>query len=105
MSAEELFQTQFIHCHYFGWLLSSLNKVTLPNLDKFDLERTNIERGFAWLSDKVELHNAFADLCAFYVGYSTYLLALRLHFREYIKWLETGLKASISLNKKKTNRL
>ena len=101
MSVEELFQTQYIHCYYFGWLFASLNKVTLQNLDKFDLERTNIEQGFVWLSDKVELNNAFAELCAFYVGYlaTNQILSLRLHFREYIKWLETGLKASRSLNK------
>jgi tetratricopeptide (TPR) repeat protein len=97
LTDEERYQTELMHCLYFGNLLATLEEVTLPNLARFDLERTNIEHGFAWLSDKVELDNFFAGICGNYVGYSNYVLSLRLHYRDYIKWLEVGLKASQQL--------
>lgn len=102
LSDEECFQAELYHSGYYGLLLASLNKTNLPNIAKFDLERTNIEHGFAWLKDKIELNDSFAQFCGAYTGHSNYILSLRLHFREHIKWLETGLKASQKLDNRQS---
>jgi tetratricopeptide (TPR) repeat protein len=95
---EECFESGLLHSVHFGNMLASLQTVTFLNLDRFDLERSNIEQGFAWLFDKIELNDVFAQLYGYYIGYASEILMLRIHLREYMIWLEIGLKASRKLD-------
>jgi tetratricopeptide (TPR) repeat protein len=94
LSDEERVNAEYFHSYYYGQLLASLNKVSIENLDRFDFERTNIEFGFDWLIDKVEINDNIATICGFYVGFSTLLLTIRLHISKFVEWQEIGLKAA-----------
>ncbi len=107
LSDEERLNAEYTHCFHFGFLLASLKTVTLSNLAKFDIERTNIEYGFAWLSHKIELDEIFAKICGAYVGYSSNILVIRLDIHQFILWTKIGLKSAEKLNDKhqQANRL
>ncbi len=94
LSDKELSLAEALHASYYGWLLSNLHSASLENLAVFDLERTNIETGFAWDKEKIQLSDEFAKFCDYYTGYSNRILALRLHPRNFIQWSEIGLTAS-----------
>jgi len=94
LSDKELFQAEALHAAYYGWFLARLKAKKIENLASFDQERINVETGFSWLKDKVLLLDAFASICTHYTGYANEILLLRLHRREYIKWIEVGLSAS-----------
>jgi tetratricopeptide (TPR) repeat protein len=96
LNVEELYQAEKFHAAYYGDLLAKFDAVSLENLAIFDLERTNIKRGFEWVQDKVEVSDEVIHICYEYTGYTlaNEILLLRLHRREYIKWIEAGLTAS-----------
>lgn len=98
LSKNETFINSFAHCLHYGRILASLQNVNLTNLKEFNLEYNNIEQGFAWLKNKVEQDEVYAQICLSYISSSHLILSLRLYPRNYIKWLETGLKASQKLN-------
>jgi tetratricopeptide (TPR) repeat protein len=98
LSSEERVNAEYTYCVHFGLLLASLKTVTLSNLAKFDIERTNIEYGFAWLSHKIELDEIFAKICGAYVGYSNSILVIRLDIHKFIIWTKIGLKSAEKQN-------
>lgn len=94
----ETFIIKFAFSLNYGRILASLQNPTVSNLKEFDLEQTNIESGFAWLVNRVEQDEISAQLCMMYISNSHSILSIRLHSRNYIKWLEAGLKAAKTLN-------
>lgn len=94
LKLNEIAETERFHAFYYGLLLDNLGKLTLTNLVKFDLERSNIEYGFEWVKNNISLNRTIAELCLVYMRNSSDILTLRLHSKDYKTWLETGLLAS-----------
>ena len=63
----------------------------LQGLALFDLEQENIEAGQAWAAAYAAEDDAAARLCSNYPEVGAYLLHLRLHAREQIRWLEVAV--------------
>jgi tetratricopeptide (TPR) repeat protein len=100
ISVEERAESEYLYCFHYGKILEPLQSATLENLEIFDIERTNIEYGFNWLSERAENDSFFAFLVKLYTFYPIKILYIRLNFRELITWLETGLTASRKDNEK-----
>lgn len=66
----------------------------LAGLSLFDLERPNIDTGFAWSRDYAADDKLGAELCNRYPGAGNYCLNLRQHPREWIAWLDAALTAA-----------
>jgi tetratricopeptide (TPR) repeat protein len=93
------------HAEHFKEVLSSAtdlyqNGDALSGLRKFDLERMNIDAGWAWAKGNLARNDAAASLCNSYLDWP-YLLELRMHTRERISWLETALAAARKLKDKR----
>jgi tetratricopeptide (TPR) repeat protein len=65
----------------------------LPGLALFDTEWGNIQAGQSWAKANMETNDTAASLCSAYVD-EPYLLDLRQHPRQRIRWLEAGLAAA-----------
>ncbi|MCS6909034.1 MAG: tetratricopeptide repeat protein [Anaerolineales bacterium] len=111
-------QAQLRHAEHYKGVLSAAtelylqgNENVLRGLALFDLERAHIEAGQKWaaspdlrglgqseaLHDPTGLSEAAVHLCNDYLNAGAYVLALRLHPPERIRWLEDGLKATRQL--------
>ena len=95
---------QLRHAEHFKDVLSSATELyqngdALSGLRKFDMERMNIEAGWAWAKNNLAGNNAAASLCNASPNWP-YLLELRMHPRERISWLETALAAARQLKDK-----
>jgi len=101
LSKAELNLAQLLHAFYFGQVLATLDKVTLENLELFDLERANIEVGFSWSRRHIEMDDRLAILCTLYTGYASDLLFLRLPIDTILDWQEVGLLAYTKLGNPK----
>ena len=66
-------------------------------LASFDAERGNIEAGQAWAEGQIDNLPDATKLCSDYAGAVVYVLDLRLHPREQIRWLEVALTAARKL--------
>ena len=67
----------------------------LRGLAIFDLEWGNIQEGYAWVAAQVDAADAeVARLCMTYPDAGAYVLSLRQHSRERIRWLEIALTAA-----------
>ena len=71
----------------------------LRGLRLFDLERANIEAGQAWAAGHAEADNTAAELCSDYPGAGAYVLNLRQHPRDSIRWLDAALTAARRLKR------
>ena len=96
-------KVQFLHAEHFRNVLSVCNelylqggKKLLTGLRIFDLERTNIEAGWAWTKENFTNNEAAASLCCAYPNWP-FVLRLRLHPKELISWLESSLAAARKL--------
>src|SRR5215212_6631212 len=69
---------------------------SLPRgLALFDLEWGNIQAGHAWVAARADTADAEVDLLGMtYPDAGVYLLNLRQHSREWIRWLEIALAAA-----------
>src|SRR3990172_7743424 len=88
------------HAEHFETVLRSAKELYLQGgehvfrgLALFDLERANIEAGQAWAEALVGTDDAAARLCSGYPDAGIYVLTLRIHQRERIKWLGAALAA------------
>lgn len=63
-----------------------------------DREWANIRAGQAWAERNLQGSRAAASLCSSYPDAGAYVLDLRLHPRERIRWLETALAAARQMN-------
>ncbi|HEX8736872.1 MAG TPA: tetratricopeptide repeat protein [Pyrinomonadaceae bacterium] len=106
LSADERFQTQFLHAAYYVEVLYFTNEIRandrengfLISLRLIDTEWNNITTGQKWTADNTERHNAIAELCCHYSVHE--LLTLRLIPRESIIWQTSSLKAAEKINHK-----
>ena len=60
----------------------------LAGLELFDLERANIETGQRWAVENKDNEDQAAGLCGSYALGCTNVVAIRLHPRDQIRWLE-----------------
>jgi len=66
----------------------------------FDLEEKNIQAGQAWAEANAEKDDTAAQLCSDYPDAGAYVLNLRQHPRERIRWLESALAAARRLKRR-----
>jgi tetratricopeptide (TPR) repeat protein len=66
----------------------------LAAMQLFDLEEANIMAGHAWAKKNLEANSSAAELCRSYPDAGVYVLDLRLHPRQKISWLESGVEAA-----------
>jgi tetratricopeptide (TPR) repeat protein len=69
-------------------------KNVLASLALFDREWANIRAGWAWAERNPEISPAAESLCGSYPDAGAYVLDLRLHPKERIRWRETALVAA-----------
>lgn len=86
------------HAEHYGNMLSSATQTyiqgnPLDALRKFDAEWMNIQAGWIWAKQNYKVDNLASSLCNAYLDWP-FLLELRLHPKERVLWLETGLAAS-----------
>jgi tetratricopeptide (TPR) repeat protein len=105
LSAEEraLAQKRFA-MHYKDVLVAARNQYLeggeslLHGLALFDLEWGNIDAGHAWVSAQADTADVdVVRLCMTYADAGAYVLSLRQHPREQIRWLEAALAAARQL--------
>ena len=92
------------HAEHYRNVLSSSDRLymqggdgVLAGLKLFDLEWTNIQAGQAWAEKNLEGSSPAAALCSNYPAAGAYVLDLRLHPSEKIRWLMTALVAARQL--------
>jgi tetratricopeptide (TPR) repeat protein len=91
--------------HYHGVLRRARNlyeqggDAVLRGLALFDVERPNVEAGQAWVAEHAEADDTAAGLCSDYPDAGAYVLDLRQHPRERIRWLEAALAAARRLKR------
>jgi tetratricopeptide (TPR) repeat protein len=101
---EERFTSQARYAvHYFD-VLGEANDLYLQGgeafmrgLSLFDAERTNIQAGQSWAANHADDDTA-ARLCSSYPNAGIYVLQLRYHPREQVRWLEEALSAARKSN-------
>ncbi len=88
------------HAEYYKNILSAAddlylqgNEAITRGLAMFDAEWPNIQTGQAWAVAHTAEDPTAAQLCDDYPDAGAYVLTLRLHQRERIRWLEAALKA------------
>lgn len=94
------------HAMHYREVLAVTNKfytdggeALADGLALFDLERNNIEAAHAWLAvQDLEADKEIARLAMTYPDAGLYTLTLRLHSREWIRWLELALREAQRLN-------
>jgi tetratricopeptide (TPR) repeat protein len=108
LTQDELIDIQQRHANHYLKVLSQADNLylkggtdTFEGLKLFDLEWANIEAGQAWakstIRSKIFSKKDFQlvmDLAWSYANDGVYVLDLRLHPRNKIGWLETGLDAA-----------
>ncbi len=89
------------HAEYFLELLRSANDLYEQGgeslglgLRLFDAEWGNIQAGFAWASSRFPQDETAARVCNGYPRAGAYLLSLRQHPREQIRWREHAIAAA-----------
>ena len=89
------------HAEHYMAVLAAANALylkggegVLQGLALFDLERANIEAGQAWAAGRADRDDAAARLCSSYPNAGAYVLDLRQHPRDRIRWLEAALAAA-----------
>jgi tetratricopeptide (TPR) repeat protein len=70
-------------------------------LDLMDLEWNNIQAGQVWAATNVDNDRAACELCNSYPDAGKYVLELRQHPRERIRWSEAGLVAAQKLKRRR----
>jgi len=107
MEEQERNATQASHAQHFCDVLAEAGDLYLAGHEQikaglalFDRERANIEAGMAWAASRMEAGGQAAELCVEYPNAGAYVLQLRLHPREQIRWLETQLAAARRLQRR-----
>ena len=114
LNKEELVDAQQKHAKYYSKVLSQAEDLykkgganILPGLNLFDQEWTNIKVGQAWVKSSIRSYRMFtrSDLKFLTEMANSYgsnnILDLRLHPKELIEFIETGLNAArIGRNRK-----
>lgn len=95
------------HAEHYMRVLSASNEQymqggenVLEGLALFDREWDNIQAGWTWAERNLQDKLAAASLCSSYPNVGAYVLDLRLHPTDRIRWLETAVVAA----RKKSDR-
>src|SRR5581483_11456771 len=95
------------HAQYYATVLRAANNLYKRGgdrlrqaLDLFEAELTNIRNGQSWSETHLHEDDA-AAVCSYYADGGRYLISLRLHPRERIRWLESAVAAARRLNDRK----
>ncbi|MHB8120052.1 MAG: tetratricopeptide repeat protein [Methanothrix sp.] len=109
LEQDELADAQQKHAKHYSKVLSLADNLyqegganVLAGLKLFDREWSNIKVGQAWIKNIIPVSSKLKksdlkfvlQLASSYASDGAYILDLRLHPREKIGWLETGLKAA-----------
>jgi tetratricopeptide (TPR) repeat protein len=102
LSDEERAVAHKRHARHYNDVLAAADNLYLQGgeslargLALFDLEWNNIQAGHAWVAAQgVEADEDIARLGVSYPDTGVYLLNLRLHAREWIRWMEIALAAA-----------
>ncbi len=93
------------HAAHFHEVLAAANDLylrggegVLQGLALFDAEWPNIQAGQAWAASHAEQDDKAAHLCSRFPDEGIYVLTVRLHPRELIKWLQSALIAARQSN-------
>lgn len=104
LSTTEREQAGSLHAAHYLQILSTANKFYLKGgeaitggLSLFDNERVNIEAGQEWAAARFADDEQAARLCNEYSGAGVYILNLRQHPRDIIRWTEAALVAARQL--------
>jgi tetratricopeptide (TPR) repeat protein len=104
LSDAERLDAQARHAAHYLDVLYEVNKFYLQGgdaimrgLSLFDAEWTNIQAGQSWAASHADDDTA-ARLCSRYPDAGAYVLNLRLHPREQVRWLEEALSAARKSN-------
>jgi tetratricopeptide (TPR) repeat protein len=101
LEASEREACQRRHAEHFLRVLGAVNTLFLQGgtsihlaLKVFDTEWSNIQAGQSWAASHAQEDNAANRICADYPNAGSYILSLRQHIREQIRWREFGLAAA-----------
>ena len=101
LQAGEMGEAEERHAEHYWRVLSASNEQykqggenLLAGLALFDRERANILAGWSWAERNLKDSRAADSLCSSYPGAGAYVLNLRLHPQEQIRWLETAADAA-----------
>lgn len=104
LSATEREQSGLLHAAYYLQILSTADDLyqkggagIAGGLSLFDHERVNIETGQEWAAARFADDQQAARLCNRYPGVGAYILNLRQHPRDFIRWHEAALSAARQL--------
>jgi tetratricopeptide (TPR) repeat protein len=96
------------HSEHYRNVLSSSKELykqggenVLAGLAHLDRDWANIQAGWAWAERNLQDSSVAASLCSSYPNAGTYVLDLRQHPRESIRWRETALAAARKLKDKR----
>jgi len=92
------------HARHYADVLGAADELYLKGgesvllgLAMFDLEWGNIEAGQAWAAAHAEKNREATQLCSSYPNRGVYVLSLRQHPRDGIRWLELAVAAAHAL--------
>jgi tetratricopeptide (TPR) repeat protein len=92
------------HAEHYRSVLSASDDLYMQGGDSlqagltlFDREWANIQAGQSWAEKKLENSPAAASLCSLYPNAGAYLLDLRLHPKDKIRWRKTAVAAARQL--------
>ena len=101
LSDDEGYAAQKRHAGYYESVLRAANKLYMQGHDSiqhglglFELEWRNIQAGQAWAATNATIEDDAARSCSDYPDAGAYLLNLRQHPREQIRWREAALAAA-----------
>jgi tetratricopeptide (TPR) repeat protein len=104
MTDAERDATALRHARHYAEVLGGTDQLykeggdsILLGLALFDLERGNIEAGQAWAAAHAEKNREAAQLCSAYPDRGVYVLDLRQHPRDAIRWRESAVAAACTL--------
>lgn len=101
LSATEREQASTLHATHYLYALATANNLFLKGgeelaegLSVFDSEIVNIEAGQGWAAMRFADDKQAAHLCNEYPNAGSYILRLRKHPRDFIRWLESALSSA-----------
>ncbi len=104
LSAAEREQAGLLHATHYLQILSTADDLfqkggaaIAGGLSLFDNERVNIEAGQEWAAVRFAGNEQAAQLCNMYPDAGAFVLSLRQHPRDLIRWLEAALPAAQQL--------
>ncbi|HMH41864.1 MAG TPA: tetratricopeptide repeat protein [Pyrinomonadaceae bacterium] len=107
LSEKERTEAERLHATHYCTVLSAADELYLEGgelltsgLALFDLEWANIQVGHAWAEAEASTDQDAATLCIAYPDVGAYVLSLRQHPRDRVRWLEGAVGAARRLKRR-----